>query len=145
MGLIARLHARLRHRHYVWSWRMRYWWLDTSAGAQARIVVFCFATLIVVLQFIGLGIAALAPRPAGKPQESIIWWVVYVIVMLIAAAVSYAMRPKAPSAAPTQADGPTTVDGQSVMRFWGTHWIDDEFLLAWKIVGRDPIKASGGK
>src|SRR6185437_1891727 len=85
MGLIARLHARLRHRHYVWSWRMRYWWLDTSAGAQA---------LIVVLQFIGLGIAALAPRPAGKPQESIIWWVVYVIVMLIAAAVSYAMRPK---------------------------------------------------
>jgi hypothetical protein len=44
-----------------------------------------------------------------------------------------------------RADGPTTEDGQAVMRYWGTHWIDDTFQLAWKVVGRDPIKAKGGK
>ena len=145
MGLMSSMHARWRRARHVWSWRLRYWWLDTPSGAQAHMVVFCFSTLIVIIQFIHLGIMALTPRPPGEPQKSIIWWVVYLIVVLVAAAVSFAMRPKNESAKPTQAQGPTTDDGQSVVRYWGTHWIDDEFLLAWKIVGRDPIKASGGK
>lgn len=145
MGLISRTAAYLRRRCYVWSWRARYWWLDTPSGAHAHVLVFALAALVVMVQFIYAGIAALAPRPANAPQESIIWWVVYLIVALVAAGVAYAMRPKTENANPTQATGPTTEDGQSVVRYWGTHWIDDEFLLAWKIVGRDPIKASGGK
>ncbi|WEN13706.1 hypothetical protein PY254_10655 [Rhodanobacter sp. AS-Z3] len=140
MGLILRG----RHRCNVWSWRLRYWWMDTHAGQQAHIAVLCLAALVVVGQMVHLGIAALHPAPVTE-QHSVIWWVVYLIVMLVAAAVSYAMRPKAENTKPTEQSGPTTEDGQSVMRFWGTHWIDDEFLLAWKIVGRDPIKASGGK
>lgn len=144
MGLITQLRGRVRRARHIWSWRWRYWWLDTKAGAQAQVVLCCVSALVVVVQFIYMGIAMASPRPA-EPQHAIIWWVVYLIVMLVAAAVSYAMRPKPESAKPTQAQGPTTEDGQSVVRYWGTHWIDDEFLLAWKIVGRDPIKASGGK
>ena len=30
---------------------------------------------------------------------------------------------------------------EAVTRYWGTHWADDQFLLAWKITGRDPIRA----
>jgi len=140
MGLIVSM----RRARHVWSWRLRYWWLDTPSGAQAHVVVLCISMLIVVAQFIHLGIAALAPRPA-EPQHAVIWWVVYLIVMLVAAAVSYAMRPKPENAKPVEGQGQTTEDGQSVKRYWGTHWIDDEFLLAWKITGRDPIKAKGGK
>lgn len=144
MGLISQARQRIHHRLHVWSWRWRYWWMDTPAGAQAHIVVLCLSALVVVCQFVGLAVAALNPRPMHE-QHAVIWWVVYLIVMLVAAAVSYAMRPKPESAKPTEAQGPTTDDGQSVVRYWGTHWIDDEFLLAWKIVGRDPIRASGGK
>lgn len=148
MGLIRALLQRLRHRLYVWSWRARYWWLDTPAGAAAHTIVCAMGALVVVVQIIYAGIAALTPRPspdARTPQEAIIWWVVYLIVALVAAAVSIAMRPKVENKPADQVAGQTTEDGQSVRRYWGTHWITDEFLLAWKITGRDPIKASSGK
>ncbi|MEO7067441.1 MAG: hypothetical protein ABI114_11070 [Rhodanobacter sp.] len=138
------LNTRVRHRCHVWRWRARYWWMDTHNGAIAHILLLCVSALVVVIQFIYAGIAMLAP-PKREPQQAIIWWVVYLIVMLIAAAVSYAMRPKPQSKTQDNPTGPTTEDGQSVVRYWGTHWVDDEFLLAWKITGRDPIKASGGK
>jgi len=141
MGLIAYL----RRRHHVLRWRARYWWMDTPSGAQAQVLAFCMSLLVVIVQIIYAAIHALTPQPPGAPRHAIIWWVAYLIVALVAAAVSYALRPKPESAKPTEAQGPTTDDGQSVVRYWGTHWIDDEFCLAWKITGRDPIKASGGK
>lgn len=144
MGLINRLRERVAHRLYVWSWRARYWWLDTRAGAQAHIVACCLGLLVVVVQIIHVSVSALNPQPL-REQHSVIWWVVYLIVALVAAAVSIALRPKVENKPADQVTGPTTEDGQSCRRYWGTHWIEDEFLLAWKIVGRDPIKASGGK
>jgi hypothetical protein len=144
MGLIAYL----GRRAHVWRWRVRYWWLDTPGGAQAQRLAFALSTVVVIVQVIYAGIAALIPAPARdprQPQQAIIWWVVYLIVALVAAAVSFAMRPKAENKPVDQVTGPTTDDGQSVIRYWGTHWIDDEFLLGWKITGRDPIKATGGK
>lgn len=145
MGLISKWQERYRRARHVWSWRARYWWLDTESGAQAHVLMFAVSTLVVIMQIIYAGIAMLTPHPANEPQHAVIWWVVYLIVALVAAAVSYAMRPKPESAKPTTATGPTTDDGQSVRKYWGTHWEDDEFLLAWEIIGRDPIKASGGK
>jgi hypothetical protein len=144
MGLIQRMRERIRRVRHVWSWRARYWWLDTPGGAQAHVLALCMSLLVVIIQIIYAAVAALTPHPSG-PQHAIIWWVAYLIVALVAAAVSYALRPKPESAKATEAQGPTTDDGQSVVRYWGTHWIDDEFVLAWKITGRDKIKASGGK
>jgi hypothetical protein len=143
MGLT--LLAYLRQRRHVWTWRLRYWWLDTPSGAQAHVLAFCISLLVVIIQIIYAVVAALTPQPANAPRQAIVWWVAYLIVALVAAGVAYALRPKPESAKATEAQGPTTEDGQSVVRYWGTHWIDDEFLLAWKIVGRKPIKASGGK
>jgi hypothetical protein len=141
VGLIANM-RRLRH---VWTWRLRYWWMDTDSGRQAQVIACALSALVCVLDLVKMGVAALVPRPAGEPAKAIIWWVVYIIVALIAAAVSYAMRPKTEKPAENEPTGPTTEDGQSVIRYWGTHWIDDLFQLAWKVVGRDPIKAKGGK
>jgi hypothetical protein len=142
MGMITtRLANSLRRTRHIWSWRLRYWWMDTRAGAQAQVILCCVSALVAVLDIIHV---VTTPPPPG-PHEAVIWWVVYIIVALIAAAVSYATRQKSQTPAQNTPTGQTTEDGQSVIRFWGTHWIDDQFLLAWKIIGRDPIKSSGGK
>ena len=59
MGLIASI----RRLHYVWSWRVRYWWLDTRQGEQAH--------------WVACGLAAVAPlsgldelsHPQRHPDE----------------------------------------------------------------------------
>ncbi len=141
MGMIMRFKSNSRRLRHIWTWRIRYWWMDTRGGAQAQVILCCVWALVVVLDIIHV---VTTPPPPG-PHKAVIWFVVYIIVALIAAAVSYAMRPKAQVAPQNNPTGQTTEDGQSVIRFWGTHWVDDQFLLAWKIVGRDPIKSSGGK
>lgn len=141
MGLIERM----RRRRHVWGWRLRYWWLDTPAGAEARVVLFCMMVLTCIVQLIRMCIAALLPPPPGEPVKAVVWWVVVLIVAVVAGALAFALRPKAEQQKPREDQGPTTEDGQSVVRIWGTHWIGDQFLLAWKIVGRDPIRADGGK
>lgn len=141
MGLIERM----RRRRHVWGWRLRYWWMDTPGGTQAQVVVFCMAVLVVILQLIKISIVALLPPPPGEPVKAVYWWVVQIIVMVVAAVIAYALRPKPENAKPQEGQGQTTEDGQSVVRIWGTHWISDQFLLAWRIVGRDPIRAEGGK
>lgn len=141
MGLITGA----KRLHYRWSWRARYWWLDTSEGASARVTAFGLALLVVVLQLIRVSVASALPPPPGEPVKAFYWWVVQIIVALIAAAVAYYARPKIEAPAPREGQAPTTEDGQSAKRHWGTHWIGDEFLLAWKVVGRDPIKGDGGK
>jgi hypothetical protein len=145
VGLIERLRAQLRRARHVWTWRLRYWWMDTEAGLRAQVVTCALSALVCVLDLIRMAVAALAPRPSGEPAKAIIWWVVYLFLALIAAAVSFAMRPKIDKPSQDEPTGPTTEDGQAVIRYWGTHWIDDTFQLAWKVVGRDPIKGKGGK
>lgn len=147
MGLIgySRPAERLRRARYVWGWRLRYWWLDTRGGAEARIALLCGAVLVVIVQLVRLAVAALLPPPPGEPAHAVYWWVVQIIIAVVAAIIAYALRPKIEAPQPQEAQGPTTEDGQAVKRYWGTHWIGDEFLLAWKVVGRDPIKGGGGK
>jgi hypothetical protein len=141
MGLIARIQQRL----HAWTWRLRYWWMDTESGLRAQVTACAIGAIACVLDLIHMAVVALAPRPAGQPAKAIIWWVAYIIVALVAAAIAYAMRPKVQQQPQKDPEGPTTEDGQAVIRYWGTHWIDDTFQLAWKVVGRDPIKAKGGK
>jgi hypothetical protein len=139
------LKAAIRRARHVYGWRLRYWWLDTRGGAEARVAALCLAVLVVVAQLIRVSIAALLPPPPGAPVQAVYWWVVQLIILAISAIIAYALRPKVEAPKPNEGQGQTTEDGQAVVRYWGTHWIDDMFLLAWKITGRDPIKGKGGK
>lgn len=141
MGLMRTLKGKA-HTAY---WRGRYFWYDTEGGAYARgglIVVFA---LVALLDIVKLSITAYRVHSGQQPQQAVVWWVVYLIVALVAAAVSYALMPKPEAQKPSESSGPTTEDGQAGIRYWGRHKVDDTRLLAWKIVGRDPIKGKGGK
>lgn len=141
MGLIASL----RRLHYVWSWRIRFWWLDTRQGEWAHWALLALGLLIVLMQLVRVFVAATVSPSPGEPARAVYWWVVQIIIAIVAAAISYAMRPKPQSAAPTQADVPTTEDGLAAKHYFGECWVEDEFQLAYKVVGRDPIKTKGGK
>jgi len=143
MGLIDRLRA----RRYVWGWRLRYWWMDTDSGARAHVVGFCLAVLATVAQLVRMAVAAYSPPPAGEPAQAVYWWVVQLIILVVAAVVAYALRPKPQAPEQRKAEPPTVEDGTAVKDYGGTVWVehDDNFLLAWKIVGQDAIYGEGGK
>lgn len=140
MGLIASI----RRLHYVWSWRARYWWLDTPGGERAHLVLFALSLLVVCIQLLRVFVAAIVPPP-GEPAKAIYWWVVQLIIAIVAAAISYAMRPKPQAPTPQASEAPTVEDGLSAKHYFGTCWVNDEFLLAWKNTGTIPIKTKGGK
>jgi len=142
MGL---MHTLKRWRH-VYGWRLRYWWLDTPGGLHARIVLAVMFSLAVITDTIVVIVKMSQPAPPDQPREAVVWFIVWAVIIIVSAIIGYAMAAKGrQQAAPTQADTPTTDDGQSVKHYFGTCWVDDSFLLAWKIVGRDPIKSDGGK
>lgn len=126
-------------------WRLRYWWLDTPSGAQARVIAFALGVLVLIVQLIRVGLAALVPLPPAEPIKSVYWWVVQLVIALVAAVIVYAMRPKTESPKPAAADAPITEDGQAVKDYFGTCWVEDEFVLAWKVVGQDAIRVRAGK
>lgn len=135
----------IRRLHYIWSWRLRYWWLDTRQGEIAHLVVLAISAIIVMIQILRMFVAALVPLPPDEPARSIYWWVVQLIIAIVAAAISYSMRPKPQAPTPQTADVPTTEDGLSAKHYFGDCWVEDEFQLAHKVVGTEPIKTKGGK
>jgi hypothetical protein len=141
MGLMA--HA--RKRLDVWWWRVRFFWLDTREGEYARWTLCLLGAVIGVAKLAQAMIVSNTPLPAGTPHRAIYWWVVQLIIMIIAAAVSMAMRPKVQPPAASEAKSPTVNDGQAVHHHFGECWIEDEFLLAWKVVGTVKIQTGGGK
>lgn len=147
MGMIAH-YRELRYRA---TWRLRYWWLDTPAGARAHVGALCVAVLVLVWQMVRLAIAALSPPPAhtlaGEPVHAVAWWVVQLVIAVVAAVISYALRPKPQEPPDRNLESPTVQDGSAVKDFGGTVWIDyeDDFLLHYEVVGRDAIYSKGGK
>lgn len=143
MGLITRA----RELRYVYGWRLRYWWMDTRDGRRAHIVAFCLAVLVVIIQFVRLAVAALVPPPPDAPVKAVYWWVVQLIIMVVAAVVAYALRPDPPKAAERQLEAKTVEDGTPIIDCGGTVWLEheDNRMVAWDVVGRDPIKSEGGK
>lgn len=142
MGLTSPSRTGLRRLWYVWSWRVRYWWLDTPRGHAARV------WLCVLVAFGGavqLARVSLAAVDAHAPQQAMPWWVVQLIILAISALVSWALAPKPEKPKPNVMDAPTTEDGLAAKHHFGTVWIGDEFLLAWKMLDPEPIKAKGGK
>lgn len=148
MGRLSELIAPARRRRCkAWYWRARYWWMDTDEGKRAHVVTFCLLVLVVLIQFIRMGIEALLPRPADEPSKAIYWWVVQIIIAVVAAVVAYAMRPKFETPKAKEIEAPSVQDGTAAKDYLGTFYIehDDNFLLDWKVVGRDPIRTKGGK
>lgn len=141
MGLKARLHR----LWYVWSWRARYWWFDTQSGEYSRWALVFFALFIGLAELSRVYVKATLPHPAGEPQRAIYWWIVQLIIVAIAAAASYAMRPRPKEPTAQKGEAPTVEDGLMVIHHFGECWIENEFILAWKIMGTEAIKSSGGK
>lgn len=141
MGLITRA----RRRCHIWSWRLRFWWLDTPAGVAGQRWAMVLGLLVFAAQTIRISIAALVPLPPGQPAKSWIWIVVQIVIALVAVYMAYANRPKVEPPKADDGKTPTTEDGQSVKQIFGTRWVSDEFVLAWKMMGRDPIVKKGGK
>jgi hypothetical protein len=141
MGLILRA----RRACGIWHWRLRYWWLDTPAGRHAQLWAFALSVLATLLQLVRIAVAAVVPPSPGTPRQAVYWWVVQLIILVVSAAISYAMRPKTEKPKPAAGEAPTVEDGQAVKHHFGTVWIEDEFILAWKVTGTVPIKSKGGK
>ena len=145
------LNARLRELRYRVAWRLRFWWLDTPGGARAHVATICVAVLALVWQIARMAVAALHPRPvhslAGEPVHAVYWWVVQLVIAIVAAVVAYALRPKTQQQSESNPESPTVEDGSAVKDYGGTVWIDyaDDFLLYYEVVGRDAIYSKGGK
>lgn len=141
MGLIAHY----RNKADTWYWRARYWWMDTTAGAEAHAVAFVLSVLVLVYQIAKMAFVGLMPQPQGAPQQSIVWWVVQLIIAVVSAILSYALRPKPPKTPDPKIQGPQVEDGITVDNYYGTHWHEDEAMPAWDVVGKKKIKQKGGK
>ena len=140
------LARRIAKKVTVYRWRLRYWWMDTREGELMQRCACAAFALASVVQIIRASITALAAAPVPKPVEAI-WpvWVIQLIIAVVAAAISYAMRPKTEKPKPQSGEAPTIEDGQSIKHHFGTVWVDDELVLAWKVTGTTPIKTKSGK
>ena len=141
MGLMV-----MRRLWYRWSWRARYWWLDTRPGQMAQFAAFGVGCLAAVLQLTHMMIVvATAPPQPDAPAQAVAWWVVQIVLLVVFAAISILMAPRIEDPKPQKVEAPTVEDGLAVRDVFGTVWIDDQFLLAWKGMGTIKIKKKGGK
>ncbi|HEY1036343.1 MAG TPA: hypothetical protein VGE09_15310 [Pseudoxanthomonas sp.] len=147
MGLIekCRPSERLRAVVDLHALRLRYWYLDTDAGRHAQLWAFAGALLVLLVQIVRMAVAAASPEARPEPAQAVVWWVVQLVIAVLSAIIAYALRPKVEAPKPGEANMPTTEDGRAVPEAHGTVWIEDEFMLAYKVVGRVPIKSGGKK
>ena len=139
------LTERARYRLDDWSWRLRYWWLDTESGARAHVGMFVVSLLVLAYQIAKLALAALLPPPPGEPAKAIYWWVVQLIIAIVSAILSYMLRPKTPKQAESDPKGPTVEDGLCVDDHFGTVVVQRPHMLTWKVVRKQKIKQKTGK
>ena len=71
------------------------------------------------------------------------WAAIVIIIIAILVAVLY--RPKVPTQDAQKAEAPVVQDGRKIRKVYGTVWIDDPMVLAWKPMGTIPIKSGGKK
>lgn len=71
--------------------------------------------------------------------------IIYLVIMVVSLAISYAMQPKTEPIKPREGHVPDVQDGMSIRRLYGTVWSDDAFMGAWKNKGTEAIKSGGSK
>lgn len=113
----------------------------------SRAFALAAAVLLVVTVF-SAQLAADAPAPKLDGVTVVGAWVQFVwqvVIMIVAALISYALRPKPKPPEAQKANIPVAQDGKGIRRIYGTVWIDDSVVLGFKQLGTTPIKAKGGK
>ena len=127
-------------------WLARYRVLDKHHD-QLRLAAFALANLITVvitlLVVVGAHKQLLSDAP---PAQAVINIWIQLAILVISALISYALRPKVEGAKPQEGSIPQVQDGKSIVRIYGTVWIDDSIILAWSTqIPPEPIKKKGKK
>lgn len=137
----------LRRLWYVYSWRLRYWWFDTAGGQLCRRASCLGAALLGMVLAVRHVLVPAAPHVvAGTPvHEAFVWWVQLIIMVIASLASYYLSRTSTDTPEVQTADIPTTEEGTSVKRIYGTRRIKSPAVLAWQSNGTTPIKSNGGK
>jgi len=82
----------------------------------------------------------------GRPVVGAFYQIVWqILILVVSALISYALRPKPPRPEVQKASAPVVEDGKHQVRFYGTVWVDDSIVLGFKQMGTDPIRKKGGK
>ena len=71
------------------------------------------------------------------------WAAIIILVIAIIIAVTY--KPKTQSPEPAKSSAPEVLDGRKIRKIYGTVWVDDSMVLAWKQNGTVPIRSKGKK
>lgn len=95
-----------------------------------------------VLSAIGIWRASAAPPLA---QHAYINFVVQLVIMVVAAIIAYATRPKPETPKANTPSVPVAEDGKGIVEIFGTVWVDDANQLAWKAKEPIAIRRKGGK
>lgn len=68
-----------------------------------------------------------------------------IALAIVSAVISAYLAPKPADAKPAKGGVPTATDGNVIRKIYGTVWVDDSQVLAWKELPPLPIKKKGGK
>lgn len=123
------------------GWMLRYWALwkyRRAAFGLALVAVVALVVWAVISEMLRVAVP-------GEPRQAywqIVW---YIVVMVVAALISYAMAPKPQDATPSKAAAPQVKDGAGVIRVYGDVWVDDSIVIGWSLAGTEAIKSDGGK
>ena len=132
--------VRTLHR---WGWLLRYWWLDKYAReARTLSLAVAVVALTVVAARLALRVARDGPAQAVFVVDDII---IYIAIILIAAYVSYAARPRVRRPDPQQGQLPEVSDGRALREVFGMVWVTDPTIVSWVNGAPEPIQRKGGK
>lgn len=140
---------RPRLRWYLQLLRLRAAELLALPRREIACRVFALAAAVAGLGAAFAYTASSEPTPpaAGDIEVVHAWvnFVVQIVVMIVAALISYALRPKPKPPEAGKASAPVVEDGKGIVRVFGSVWIDDSIVLGFMQLGTIPIKAKGGK
>jgi hypothetical protein len=70
---------------------------------------------------------------------------VQIAVLVVSALIQVALAPKPKAAEPVKVRTPVVEEGQKIRKIYGTVWIPDPMVLAFKPTGTTKIYSKGGK
>lgn len=133
-----------------WRWYAAYARLRVARVLDLptpELIVRCSALAVAAVVAIGFGrheILATTQSEAHvqRAYVQIIWMIV---VLLVSALISYALRPKPKTPDAAKFNAPIVEDGKTAARLYGACWFDDPIVLSVKQFTPIPIRAKGGK